>query len=72
MFNVANKTRRFDLSRDKDIEEYDSILNDPTCMVIREIKEKLTEKEEDSEGNMLHFREYLLLIVTYQRRTMME
>lgn len=71
MFDVVNKTKRFDLSRDRDLEEYDAIINDPSCMVIREIKEKLTEKEEDGEGNTLHFREYLLLIVTYQKRTMM-
>jgi len=71
VFDVVNRTKKFDLSKDKDLAEYDLILNDPTCLVIREVKEKLTEKEEDGEGNTIHFREYLLLIVTYQKRTMM-
>jgi len=72
MYNVVNKTERIDLGSKKDLEAYDQILNDSSCVIVKEIKEKLTEKDLDSEGNVTSYREYLILIVTYQRRIVME
>ena len=72
MFNVERKTERFDLSSRKDLDAYDAILNDPSCTIVREIKEKISEKEMGDEGRITSIKEYLLLIVTYQRKAIME
>lgn len=72
MFNVVNKTITIDLNNKQDLLEYDNILNDPSCTIVKEVKEKLTEKELGDEGRITSFKEYLLLIVTYQRRIIME
>jgi hypothetical protein len=72
MFNVKKKTVRFDVGKTQDLEAYDAILNNPACTIIREIKEKLTEKEIGDEGQITSFKEYLILIVTYQTAEIME
>lgn len=72
MYNVINRTEKFDLINPKDREAYDRILNDPTCTIVRELKEKLTEREMGDEGQITSFREYLILVVTYQKRVIME
>jgi len=72
MQNVVKKTERFDVSNPKELLAYDAILNDPNCIIIREIKEKLCEKEMGDEGRITSLKEYVLLIVTYQRSEIME
>jgi len=72
MFDVKKKTVRLDVGKVQDLEAYDAILNNPACTIIREIKEKLTEKEIGDEGQITSFKEYLILIVTYQTAEIME
>lgn len=71
MYNAQCKTDKFDLNNPKDLERYDAILNDPACTIIKEHKEKLTEKEMGDEGRITSMKEYLVLIVTYQRKVAM-
>lgn len=72
MYSTINKTKRIDVGVTKDLETYDAILNNPNCSIIREIKEKITEKEVNEEGNITNIKEYLILIVTYQEKILME
>ncbi len=71
MYSTVNKTERFDLSNNEHLKQYDCILNDPACQIVREIKEKISEKEMGDEGQITGIKEYLLLVVTYQRRVML-
>lgn len=71
MYSVVNKTETFDLSKIDHLKQYDRILNDPACQIIREIKEKISEKELGSEGQLIAIKEYLLLVVTYQKRVLL-
>jgi hypothetical protein len=72
LYSTINKTKRIDVGVTKDLETYDAILNNPNCSIIREIKEKITEKEVNEEGNITNIKEYLILIVTYQEKILME
>lgn len=71
MYNVVNKTEKFDINNKKDLEAYDAILNDPSCIIIKENREKMTEKEMGDEGRITSMKEYLLLVVTYQKRSIL-
>jgi hypothetical protein len=71
MYSVVNKTERFDLSNNGHLERYDQILNDPTCQITREIREKISEKEIGDENQLIAIKEYLLLVVTYQKRVLL-
>ena len=72
MYNTINRTRRFDVGIPKDLEAYDAIINNPNCSIIREIKEKITQKDINEEGNIVSINEFLILIVTYQEKILME
>jgi hypothetical protein len=72
LYNTINRTKRLDVGIPKDLETYDAIINNPNCSIIREIKEKITQKEVNEDGNITNIKEYLILIVTYQEKILME
>lgn len=72
MYDVVNKTEKFDLNSRQDLEAYDRIINDPSCTIIKEVREKLTEKDLGDEGRITSFKEFLYLFITYQKRIIME
>lgn len=72
MYTVKHQTKQFDLNRSSDLRDYDAILNDPLCSISREVKEKLVSKEMDEEGNVTSSQERLILVVTWQRKTLVE
>lgn len=72
MYQTRKYVRRFDLNDDDDLEEYEAILNDPLCTVVRDIKEKLVDKLFDEEsGKMTSITERLMLVVTWQKKELL-
>jgi len=69
MYNTVFKTAKFDLNSKKDLEAYDAILNDPTCTITREVREKIQHKDVDSEGTVTGYYEELVAVVTWQKKT---
>lgn len=69
MYNTVSKTAKFDLNNPKDLKTYDDILNDPTCTITREVREKISHKDVDAEGTITGYYEELVAIVTWQKKT---
>lgn len=67
MYEVTKKTRSFDLNSKKDLLEYDKVLNNPMCSVIREIKEKVENKFME-DGKVVGIDQKLILVVTWQEK----
>ena len=72
MYETVTKTIRIDLNSDKDLKTYDVVLNDPSCVIVREIQEKITNKFFNDEGEMSGIEEKLVRIVTYQKKEFLE
>lgn len=72
MYAVRYETIRVDLNNTKDLKRYDAVLNDPTCSIIKEIREKISHKEFDGEGKLASLNEELVSVVTYQRKSLLE
>jgi len=70
VYKTVNQTRQFDLNDNDDLAAYDEILNNPRCFVVREIKEKLSEKHFE-EGKLISVDERLIMVVTWQERTLL-
>ena len=70
MFTTQNFTRTFDVNNTEQMYEYDEILNDPMCTIIREVKEKLVDKEFD-EGKLASVSERLVMVVTWQEKKLL-
>lgn len=71
MYNLRKHTRKFDLNKKEDLRNYDIILNDPQCQIIKELKEKITHKDVDEEGRVTGYYEELILIVTWQEQELL-
>lgn len=69
MHNVTTHTDKLDLNKKDDLKKYDAILNDPSCTILREIREKITHKDVDDEGKISGYWEELILIVTWQKKS---
>jgi len=72
VYEIKSKTVRLEMDNDKDLERYDKILNDPLCSIIRELKEKVQDKAFDEEGRLSHLHERVVLVVTYQEKSLLE
>lgn len=70
MYKTVRTTRRFDLDSSDDLAEYDEIMNDPNCSIVKEIKEKLQDKEFE-EGKLVSLHERIVLIITYERKVLL-
>jgi len=68
MYSTHTKTEQFDLSIKRDREAYSEIIDDPLSTIISVIKEKLTEKAMDEEGNPSYINEKIVLVVTWQEK----
>ena len=71
MYKVKTQTAKFDTNSVEDLKEYDAILNNPLCTIIREIKEKLSTKHFDDEGKPTYQDDKLVLVVTWQEKALM-
>jgi len=71
MFSTKKKTAVFDLNTKKDLEQYDDILNNSLCTVIKEHKEKMADKEFDNEGKMISLKEKIVLVVTWEEKKLL-
>lgn len=72
MYDTKTFTEQFDMEITKDRDKYSEIINNPMCTILEKIKEKLTEKAMDSEGEPSYIKERIVLIVTWQERKLME
>jgi hypothetical protein len=71
VYNITKHTRKFDLNKKDDLRDYDIILNDPQCQIIKEMKEKITHKDVDEEGRVTGYYEELILLVTWQKQDLL-
>ncbi len=71
MFRVTRTTVQLDVNSPDDCREYDQILNDPNCTIIREIKEKLQDKDFGEDGKLVSIRERIMLVITYEMKKLM-
>jgi len=72
MYETKTFTEQFDMEVTKDREKYSEIINNPMCSVMEKIKEKLTEKAMNDEGEPSYIKERIVLIVTWQEKKLME
>jgi hypothetical protein len=70
MFRKQCNTVRLDLDDTEDLKEYNDILSDPNCTIVREIKEKLCDKEFE-DGKLVSLHERIVLIVTYETKSLL-
>lgn len=70
MYSTKTSTRRFDMDKEGDLNEYSAILSDPTCTVLMVHKEKLTDKEFE-DGKMVSMHERVVLIVTWEEKVLL-
>jgi hypothetical protein len=67
MYKTETITKRFDTDRQDHLDEYSDVVNDPTCTIVREHKEKISEKSFD-EGKLSNVYERIVLVVTWQQK----
>lgn len=68
MMQLTEKfTKAFDLTDSRSMEEYNTILNNPACTIIKEVREKITEKHFE-DGKVIATQDRLLLVVTWQEK----
>lgn len=72
MYQTVKRTRSFDVGIEKDLLAYDEILNNPLCTILREIKEKISERSFNDEGKIAGFNDRLFLIVTWEEKIFSE
>lgn len=72
MYVTKHHTKQFDINKSSDLKDYDAILDNPLCRIVREVREKMVSKEMDDEGNVTSYQERLILVVTWQERTLVE
>lgn len=72
MHKEVVKTVKIDINEEKDLTLYDSILNNPSCKIIREIREKIAHKTFNDEGKMDGLYEELAMVVTYKTLELLE
>jgi len=61
-------TKTFDLRNENSLCEYNAILNNPACTIIKEVREKITERHFDADGKIVATEERLLLVVSWQEK----
>lgn len=71
MYEVLRKTRQFDLDNEEHLKDYDAIMNNPLCSVVKEIKEKITEKFFNEEGGLLSTQDKIALVVTWEEKSLL-
>jgi DNA primase large subunit len=73
MYTTVTRTEQFSISdTKKDREAYDAIINNPLTTIIREIKEKLTEKAMNEDGEPTYIQERIVLVVTWQEKVLVD
>jgi len=72
MYDTDTYTKQFDMNEKDDKEHYSSIINNPLCHIIKEIKEKLVEKLMNDEGEPSYIKERIVLVVTWQEKKLLE
>ncbi len=71
MYKVTRHTRQFTLDNKKDAEDYDAILNNPLCVILREKQEKLTTKHFNDEGVPIAQEDKLIFVVTWEEKSLL-
>lgn len=71
MYDTRRETKKFNTDASEDIAEYDAILNNPLCSILNERKEKLREEVFDGEGNLVRANEHIVLVVTWEEKTLL-
>ena len=72
MYKTKKMVKRFNLSEQAEVEEYQDILNNPNIQILDRVKEKISERDMDPEtGRVVSIRDHLELIVTWQERTLL-
>ena len=70
MYSNQCQTKKFDTEDVSDLVEYDAILNNPCCVIIKEYKEKLRQEFYDDEGTLATANERIILVVTWTEKTL--
>ncbi len=71
MYRSTVKTERFDTDNQGNLAAYDSILNNPLCVVLSERDEKVTDREMGSEGNIVGLHDRIVKVVTYKEKSLL-
>jgi hypothetical protein len=71
MYDIRRQTQKFNTDSTEELREYDEILNDPLCTIVKEYKEKISEKKFSEEGNIASIHEYVILVVTWDEKVLL-
>ena len=63
-------TKAFEMTDSKSLADYNAILNNPSCTIIKEVREKVTEKHFE-DGKVIASNDRLLLVVTWQEKKLL-
>jgi hypothetical protein len=72
MYKTQKYVKRFNLSNNDEVSEYEAILNNPNAQILDRVKEKISDRDMDPEtGRVISIKDHLELIVTWQERTLL-
>lgn len=69
MYNIVRHAKKFNTDADKEMEEYEQILNNPLCSIISEKNEKLTTKHFE-DGVPTYQDDKLVKMVTWEEKVL--
>ena len=68
MQKTRKRFKKFRVDRDKDITEYENILNDPLCMITSNTEAKETVKTFNDEGRMESMEDFTYFLVHWTEK----
>lgn len=71
MYRQEIHTEKFNTSQEKELAEYDKILNNPLCTVLEKKNEKLREEHYGDEGALISAIEHVVFVVTWKEKSLL-
>lgn len=59
------------MDNERDLSNYDAILNNPLCVFISEKDEKISDREMGSEGNIVAIHDRMVKVVTFKEKSLL-
>lgn len=71
MYTTVRKADKFDTDRQSDLDQYNKIINNPLCVIIKCEKEKLTEQHMDENGKPISRSDRIVLFVEWEEKVLL-
>ena len=68
MVKIKRRFRKFRIDQNDDLEDYNSILNDPLCNITGVVTEKEKVQEYNDRGNLIRQQDIIYFLVHWEER----